>query len=319
MFNFVALSFSAVFLAPHEEKSFLSWMRSTNQVYIGDEYHLRLGIYLTNSRFVQAHNAGKSGFSVALNRFAAWTPSEYKTLLGRRSVRPIAQDSAAKPLSADPPDAIDWRTYKIVNAIKEQGPCGSCWAFGTIQAAESAYARKYHTLYSCSEQNLIDCVNTCYGCSGGFESAAYTYIINMQGGLLNLETDYPYTARVGTCKYNAAKGLNKIASFQRGRSGDEAYLKQLVGTVGVADVAIDAGHNSFQLYSGGIYNEMACSAQVLNHAVGCVGYGTQRSVDYWIVRNSWGTSWGEQGYIRMARNKDNQCGIATDALIPTAA
>jgi cathepsin L len=318
MFAFVALGFSAVYLAPHDEKSFVSWMRATNQLYTGDEYQVRLGIYLANSRFVKAHNAGKSGFTLTLNKFAAWTPAEYKTLLGRLSNH-RTEHKNVKPLTADPPDSIDWRTAGIVNAIKDQGQCGSCWAFGTIQAAESTYAQKYTTLYSCSEQNLVDCVNTCDGCNGGLEEYAYDYIINKQAGLLNLETDYPYTARDGTCKFNAAKGLNKIASYQHGKSGDEAYLKNLVGTVGVADVAIDASHNSFQLYSGGIYNERSCSTQNLDHAVGCVGYGTQSGTDYWIVRNSWGSSWGEQGYIRMSRNKNNQCGIATDALVPSAA
>jgi cathepsin L len=318
MFAFAALAASTVFFAPHEEKSFVSWMRATSQLYTGDEYQLRLGVYLANSRFVKEHNAANLGFTVELNQFAAWTPAEYKTLLGRRP----SLISRADPVQAShgaAPDAIDYRDQNVVNAIKDQGQCGSCWAFGTVQASESAYALKHGTLYSLSEQNLLDCVTTCAGCDGGLESLAFDYIIKKQAGLIMLTADYKYTAKQGRCSYTASKGVNKISSYQAVKSGDEDNLKTLVGTVGVADVAIDASKSSFQLYKTGIYNESKCSSKSLDHAVGCVGYGTASGTDYWIVRNSWGTSWGESGYIRMSRNKKNQCGIATDALVPAAA
>jgi cathepsin L len=232
----------------------------------------------------------------------------------------VARQTNVKPLKADPPASIDYRDKGVVNAIKDQGQCGSCWAFGTIQAAESNYALKFGTLNSCSEQNLVDCVTSCDGCDGGLEELAYQYIISNQAGLLNTEASYPYTARDGSCKYNAAGGLNKVVSYQNGKSGDESYLLNLVGTVGVADVAIDASQNSFQLYSTGVYNEPRCgnTEYDLDHAVGCIGYGTASGTDYWLVRNSWGTSWGQKGYIQMSRNKNNQCGIATDALVPAS-
>jgi cathepsin L len=281
---------------------------------------LRLGIFLANSRVVREHNAASLGFRLALNKFACLTPAEYASMLGRHRTLHTSLPVQVKPLKADPPDSIDYRDKGVVNVIKDQGQCGSCWAFGTIQAAESNYALKFTTLYSCSEQNLVDCVTTCDGCGGGLESLAYDYIIQKQAGLLNLESDYPYTGRDGSCKYNAAKGVNKVVSYQHGKSGDEAYLLNLVGTVGVADVAIDASWNSFQLYSSGVYNEPKCknSEASLDHAVGCIGYGTDGSTPYWLVRNSWGLSWGEKGYIRMSRNKNNQCGIATDALVPAS-
>jgi cathepsin L len=130
--------------------------------------------------------------------------------------------------------------------------------------------------------------------------------------------DYPYTATEGTCKFNAEKGVNKIASYQWGEQ-DEGHLQQMIGTIGVALVGIDATPKSFQLYSSGIYNEPECLTSFLTHAVGCVGYGTEGSTPYWIVRNSWGSTWGESGYIRMSRNRDNQCGIATASYIPIVA
>jgi cathepsin L len=310
---------SAALIAPHEEKSFVNWMRTTNQLFTGDEYQLRLGIYLANARYVREHNQAGT-FRLGLNKFAALTPAEYRSLLGRRPGARVVGQQNVKPLKADPPASIDYRDKGVVNAIKDQGQCGSCWAFGTIQAAESNYALKFGTLNSCSEQNLVDCVTTCDGCDGGLEELAYQYIINKQAGLLNTEASYPYTARDGTCKYNAAGGINKVVSYQNGKSGDESYLLNLVGTVGVADVAIDASQNSFQLYSSGVYNEPRCgnSEYDLDHAVGCIGYGTASGTDYWLVRNSWGTSWGQKGYIQMSRNKNNQCGIATDALVPAS-
>ena len=314
MFAFVALA-SAIQIQSHEEKSFLAWMRSTNSFYTGDEYKLRLGIYLGNSRYVQEHNQASS-FKLSMNKFAALTHAEYLSLLGHK---PNGQNrNAIKKVSKVKADtSVDWRNKKVVNDIKDQGSCGSCWAFGTVQACESAYAIATGKLYSCSEQNLVDCVTKCSGCNGGLESYALDYIIQKQNGYLMSEDDYPYKAYEGTCKFDSSKGLIQIKSYEHGVEGDEDYLAELV-TRGVCDVAIDAGQYSFQLYSSGIYDESRCSSYNLNHAVGCVGYGTESGVDYWIIRNSWGPSWGEDGYIRMSRNKNNQCGVASDALLPLA-
>lgn len=313
MFAFLlSFSFSAL-IAQHEEKSFLSWMRRTNQFFTGDEYHLRLGIFLTNLRRVQEFNSLEKTFKVGINKFACYTPAEYKILLGRIQSSQSSRQKITKKIKGDEPDQVDWREKNIVNAVKDQGQCGSCWAFGTIQACESAYALTHGTLNVCSEQNLVDCVPDCYGCNGGTESNALTFIIYGQFGLLASEADYPYKAVAESCTYAILKGINKITSFDHGEEGNEAYLKTLVSQ-GVCDVAIDASAWSFQAYTSGIYDEPACSSEFLDHAVGLVGYGTENGVDYWIVRNSWGPDWGEKGYIRMSRNKNNQCGIASDAL-----
>jgi cathepsin L len=316
-----ALAFSAPLIKPHQEKSFVSYMREHGLAYTGDEYQFRLGLFLANSRYVQEFNAANNGFTLEVNKFAVYTQAEYQTLLGARvSSTDGPLSTPYKPSGVAAPDSYDWRTQGAVVGIKDQGQCGSCWAFSAIAAQESQYYIVQKSLQSLSEQNLVDCVTTCDGCDGGLEELAYQYIIQKQGGLLNLETDYPYTARDGTCRYNAAKGYNKVVSYQNVKSGDENDLLNYVGTVGVADVAIDASHNSFQLYKSGVYNEPSCgnSEYSLDHAVGCIGYGTDGSTAYWLVRNSWGTSWGEKGYIRMSRNKNNQCGIATDALVPAS-
>jgi cathepsin L len=299
---------------PHEEKSFLSWMRTTNQFYTGDEYQVRFGIWLSNSRFVREHNAAGKSFKVSMNKLACMTPAEYRVLLGVRGgvVKAPITETVKSVTAAD----VDWRTKGVVNPIKDQGQCGSCWAFSAIQGAESADAIKTGKLQSFSESNLVDCVDTCFGCEGGWPSDAYDYVIGTQGGKFNLESDYPYVPVTGTCKFDASKGVGSISSILNVQSGSEDDLTDKCKTVGPVSVCIDAGHASFQMYMSGIYDEPDCSTSSLDHAVGCLGYGTDGGVTYWIVRNSWGTVWGEQGYIRMSRYKQNQCGIATQACIP---
>jgi cathepsin L len=314
----IAASISAL-VVPHQEKAFVSYMRTHGLLYTGDEYQLRLGIFLANSRFVQEHNRAGLGFKVSLNHLAVLTPAEYKTLLGARQTNTESQRSAVVGRRADPPASWDWRTQGAVQVIKDQGQCGSCWAFSAVASAESAIFLKGGTLYSFSEQNLVDCVRTCYGCSGGWPSQAYTYIVNKQLGYFNSETDYPYQATDASCRYNEAKAIGAISGYSTIDKGSESDLLNKLYSIGPVSVAIDASHNSFQLYTSGIYNEPSCSTSSLDHAVTAVGYGADGTNAYWIVKNSWGTSWGEQGYIRMSRNKNNQCGIATTAVIATAA
>lgn len=308
-----AFSFSKL-TAPFEEKSFLSWMRNTNQYFTGEEYHFRLGIFLTNSRLVKEFNSAKKTFKVGINKFSCYTPSEYQVLLGRLQFPTQSRLINTRNFNDDLPDSVDWREKNIVNEIKDQGNCGSCWAFGTVQACESAYALSHGTLYSCSEQNLIDCVSSCGGCSGGLESTALDHIIKTQNGYLISENDYPYAAVVSTCKYDPTKGINQIKSYEKGVPGDEKYLQKLIAQ-GVCDISINANYWSFQSYKSGIYDNPDCIGVILNHAVGLVGYGTENGADYWIVRNSWGKSWGEEGYIRMSRNKYDQCGIADSPIL----
>ncbi|KAK8899933.1 hypothetical protein M9Y10_002256 [Tritrichomonas musculus] len=309
---FVSLTSCAYFLK-HEEKSFLSWMRSTNQYFTGDEYQIRFGIFLTNSRLVKEHNAANKKFTVTLNKFAAYTPAEYKALLGFKMV--LTRPKVAKASRKSNSDSLDWRDKGVVNEIKDQAQCGSCWAFSTIQAAESVDAISTGTLQRFSEQNLVDCVNTCYGCNGGVMTNAFAYIVAFQDGKFNLESDYKYTAVDGTCKFTQYSSVGSISDYIVVEEGNEDDLAAKCEQYGPVAVAIDASNWSFQLYSGGIYDEPACSSISLDHGVGCVGYGKQNTSKYWIVRNSWGKTWGEQGYIKMLW-EGNQCGIATMAAVP---
>ena len=315
MLAFAALS-NSVLLQQHEEKAFLSWMRETNNLFVGDEYRFRLGIFLSNKRYVQEHNRKSSSFKVSLNSLAHLTQTEYNQLLGYKDLgeaklAPVEIKNTLK----DVPESLDWRTEQIVNPIKDQGQCGSCWAFGSVQAQESCYAKAHGTLYSLSEQNLVDCCIDCLGCNGGSSPFAYAYIHFLQGGKFNLESDYPYTATKGKCKYDKTKAVTQMKGYSKCKKNEET-LKEAVANNGPYSIAIDASHQSFQLYRSGIYDEAACSSRSLDHCVGLIGYGAENGQDYWLVRNSWGTSWGEEGYVRIIRNDNNKCGVASEAVTP---
>ena len=313
-FAFLHTLIASAFFQDHEEKAFIQWMRNNNQVYTGDEYQIRFGIFLANNKLVKEHNSINGGYSVSLNKYATMTPSEYKALLGFKPITQKRKVYASTKIS-NKVESVDWRNKGVVNDIKDQGNCGSCWAFSTIQAAESANAILYGKLESYSEQNLVDCVPLCYGCNGGTMDASYDYIISNQNGKFNLESDYPYMQTEGTCKFAQYEKVGSISKYIDVEYGNEDQLASLVAQYGPACIAIDASHWSFQLYTGGIYDEPACSSEFLDHAVGCVGYGQQENTKYWIVRNSWGSSWGENGYIRMIWN-NNHCGIASSACVP---
>lgn len=306
----------------NEERSFLSWMRSNSQFYIGDEYHFRLGIFIANQRYVNEYNRKANlKFRLGMNKLSCYTPSEYRTLLGHID-KPHPASAQVVKSNKDPltlPDSVNWIEKGAVNEIRDQGQCGSCWAFAAIAACESVYQIESGNLLQFSEQNLVDCVPDSAGCNGGNGFTAFEYIRDKQDHKFALRDDYPYTATTETCKWEsvASKGAGYIKSYIFVIPHSEVDLKIKVADWGVVDSAIDASASAFQLYSGGIYTDTACSSYFRNHEVGVVGYGTEDGTEYWLVRNSWGTSWGEAGYFRILRGTfTNLCGIASDAYIP---
>jgi cathepsin L len=251
---------------------------------------------------------------------------EYKQLLGYRA-RSSPSTAAATFEAPDAtqlaalPDAWDWRTHDAVTPVKNQGQCGSCWAFSAVAALESAYALTTGTLESFSEQELVDCAaggaDTCT--HGGEMQEGFAEIIDHHGGKIDREADYKYTAESrGVCKAKDDKAVGHFTAYANVTAGDEAALLAAIATKGVQAVAIDASSFTFQLYRHGVYNWPLCgnAADALDHGVAAAGYGAYKGKDFWLVKNSWGEGWGMQGYIMMSRNKDNQCGIATDASYP---
>ena len=240
------------------------------------------------------------------------------TLLGHRPRAGVLSPgrSPAPKATGNFPESFDWREKGCVNPVKDQGSCGSCWAFSVIQAQESQWARVHGDLHVLSEQNLVDCVTACNGCNGGDNVDPYEYVINEQDGLWNTEADYPYMAIDQDCKFDKEKGVCPVKSwFRPTTTENEDEFAEGLAASGVVAIAIDASCVSFQLYTGGVYDEPKCGTS-RNHAVGAVGYGVDNGVKYWIVRNSWGPGWGEHGYIRMVRGKGSQCSIAGDTIIP---
>lgn len=210
----------------------------------------------------------------------------------------------------------DWRDKNAVQVVKDQGLCSSGYAFAAIGGEESAFFIKNGVLYNLSEQNIIDCDHYGAGCDGGFADGAYAYVVESQGGYFSTEADYPYTGQVGSC--NFVKGPANLIGYDYVSGGDERNLMMAVYDLGPIACSINAEAASFQLYTSGIYDNPDCSFWLTSHSVLTVGYGTDSSAkDYWIVKNSWGTEWGQKGYIWMSRNKNNQCGIATMGVVPT--
>uniref|UniRef100_A0A914C9F0 Cathepsin L-like n=1 Tax=Acrobeloides nanus TaxID=290746 RepID=A0A914C9F0_9BILA len=286
----------------------------------------RMLAFLSAQQTVRRHNdayeRGDASFKLAVNPIADLPFSEYRKLNGYRR---IYGDSLTKnssrflpPMNVQVPDEVDWRDHGYVTGVKNQGMCGSCWAFSSTGALEGQHKRATGQLVSLSEQNLVDCSEKFgnHGCNGGLMDFAFQYIKENHG--IDTEDSYPYLAKQQRkCKFTRSKVGADDTGFVDLPEGDEEQLKTAVATQGPISVAIDAGHRSFQLYKEGVYYEKECSSEMLDHGVLVVGYGTDPvHGDYWIVKNSWGETWGENGYIRIARNRQNHCGIASKASYP---
>lgn len=277
-------------------------------------------IWFENYKKVFHHNNQKGSFTMEMNEFADMDISEFASIrMPMNMYKPQGErdcNTWSAPSDVELPTTVDWRTKGVVTPIKNQGQCGSCWAFSTTGSMEGQYALKHGTLKSFAEQQLVDCCTGNYGCNGGWMDTAFRYINTTQAGI-ELEESYPYVAHDETCHYKASEGVGKdYGCVDVGTSGSEADLQVASATIGPISVAIDASHTSFQMYKSGVYNEPDCSTSALDHAVLVVGYGTYQGSAYWLVKNSWGTGWGMSGYIMMSRNKNNQCGIATQACYP---
>jgi len=308
-----------------DSAAFSAWMSSNNKVYVNaDESALRSAIFEANLARVNAHNAKGLEWTMAINEFADLTHQEFAAArIGGYKPRKLRRESPFNIVTRTPstvglPSSVDWTTKGAVTAVKNQGQCGSCWAFSTTGSVEGVNAINGKGLISLSEQQLVDCSGAYgnMGCNGGLMDDAFQYII-ANGGLCT-EAAYPYTAADGTCKTSCTK-TTKIASYTDVTPDSDSAFAAAVAQQPIS-IAIEADQSSFQFYSGGVLT--AACGTALDHGVLAVGYGTQGSTQYFKVKNSWGASWGESGYIRLARGQQynggaGQCGIYSDPSYPT--
>jgi cathepsin L len=293
--------------------------------YGGNLDAIRRKTYMTNSQKIAQHNQlydqGLKAFKLEMNHFGDMEPHEFQKIMNgfRRNYNETKAKRRVTFLSPSfvvPPAEIDWRQHGYVTPVKNQGQCGSCWAFSSTGALEGQHFKKSGKLVSLSEQQLVDCSAKFgnEGCNGGLMDQAFDYIKSNNG--LDSESVYPYDGSDKKCRFKKDGVGATDEGFVDVPTGDEGKLAEALATVGPISVAIDASHETFQFYSKGVYDETDCSSEDLDHGVLAVGYGTEDGKDFWLVKNSWGEEWGDVGYIKMARNKKNQCGIATSASYP---
>ena len=280
------------------------------------EYEARAAVYAANVAKIAAHNAlhdaGLATYAQGVNEHSDLTFDEFRArfvggyVRGSPGPTTVVDETAA-------PESVDWRTKNAVTPVKNQGSCGSCWTFSATGAMEGAYAIATGSLRSLSEQELVDCVSADKGCSGGAMQDAFAYVV--ANGGIDGEKDYPYVGAQYACWTNATKrDVAAMANYTNVPPNDEAQLAAHVA-LGPVSVAIEADQDGFQHYSSGVFAG-PCGVN-LDQGVLVVGY----AADYWIVKNSWGASWGEAGYIRLKRgvNASGLCGVALDASRPLAA
>merc|ERR1711973_516517 len=329
MINYVLLLSTLLNLAlarPELDSQWEEFKIRYGKQYDDSEEVTRRDIWESNYDFMEKHNAayeaGYETFTVGENEFNDLTNEEFVSFFNGLHVNEGSEDGVVLPALKKNPEKVDWRQHGFVTPVKNQKQCGSCWAFSATGSLEGATFNKTKKLVSLSEQNLVDCSmkEGNHGCMGGLMDFAFKYIQENKG--IDTEESYPYTAKTGkTCLFNSSTIGATVTGWKDIKSGSEMDLESAVAQVGPISVGIDAGHPGFQMYKRGVYYSLLCSNKRLDHGVLAVGYGEQEfqgmKQKYWLVKNSWGETWGDQGYIKMAKDLGNMCGIATQASFPT--
>lgn len=301
-----------------DEYYFKSWIMKHNKQYDVEEYYQRLQIFTENKMRIDLHNEGKHSFTMGLNQFSDLTFCEFRKRFLLTEPQNCSATKGTHVSSNGPyPDSVDWRTKgNYVTGVKNQGACGSCWTFSTTGCLESVTAISTGKLLQLSEQQLVDCAQAFnnHGCSGGLPSQAFEYIKYNKG--LMTEDDYPYTAKDGTCKYKLEFAAAFVKEVVNITMFDEMGMVDAVARHNPVSMAYEVT-SDFMHYHSGVYSSTEChnTTDKVNHAVLAVGYGAENSTPYWIVKNSWGPSWGMKGYFFIERGK-NMCGLAACSSYP---
>ncbi|XP_026750367.2 cathepsin L-like proteinase [Galleria mellonella] len=300
----------------HVNLGYTSYLQHHKKKYIESEHDFRKDIFSHNWRHIREHNLKNLSYKMAINEFSDRTDEELKYLTGTRAPHEKVEGTHPFPYTLEQVDALveelpkelDLRLEGFIRPIKSQGHCGSCWAFSSTAAVEGAIAKSLGgKSFDLSEQSLVDCAwgygNE--GCNGGMLDTAFEYIA--KNGIPTSEDYGTYEELDDYCELENVSSVHEIVGFTRVTPRSPNSLKVALNKYGPVAVAIHVNMNMKQ-YSSGIYYDPECQGQDINHGVTIIGYGVRDDQEYWIVRNSWGTDWGEGGYILMAADIDN-CSI----------
>lgn len=293
---------------------FEQWKISHGRVYSSYEENFRFNVFTENYLNILAVNELDDSVTLALNQFADLTSEEFGAMYtGTYAKGNTGNYHVFDPI--DPPASVDWRTKGAVTPVKNQGTCGSCWAFSSTGSLEGLYFINNTNLVSFSEQNLVDCVTADQGCNGGLMSDALAYTAT---GGINTEADYPYLGRDGDCKFDSSKAYHVNNGYY---NVTPKSLDQMIAAVvsQPVSVAVQANQLVFQFYAGGVIKRFC--GDTLDHGVLVVGYDVVKGDQAFIVKNSWGATWGNSGYLYIATDAtansgNGVCGILADPSIP---
>jgi len=311
---------------------FIHWKIKHNKIYTAQENFVRFANFKKNIQKIQqiyherkVYNI-KKGAEFGLNKFADLSEEEFQSrYLMKKKIQKGSHHSAPtfnQELSSKLPQVFDWRTKGKVTAVKNQGDCGSCWAFSATETIESAWMIKHNlnnaTMIPLAPQQIVDCDGNDDGCGGGDPPTAYQYV--MSAGGMDSNSSYPYTGQDGTCAFNKTSVIANINNWNYAcQEDDEQTLQQSTFQYGPTSICVDASL-SWQLYESGVMSAWDCAwIDILDHCVQAVGWnlGPSAETPYWVVRNSWSADWGENGFIRLEYG-ENTCGMTDEATYVTS-
>jgi C1A family cysteine protease len=320
MKTFAAALFAAVASAKllDAETDFMAYISKYGKHYEDvEEFNLRFERFQAMEEEIRHLKLTQKSSKHGHNHLSDWTIAEKQSLLGLKNMSQPVKDNkkfGAKVGNQTLPTSVDWRTVTpaVVNPVKDQGQCGSCWSFASTAVMESAHAIFHGVLYSLSEQNLVSCsfLQGNLGCNGGWYYYAWNYAVKHP---IETEADYPYTSgtttKSGSCMYNSALGVVSSISQTDVLTDTTSIMTAIVQQPQA--VAIEADTAYFQTYTSGILTCATCCGSTIDHAVTAVGYGNDPTYGgYYIVRNSWSASWGDQGYVNIGMaDSPGICGI----------
>jgi C1A family cysteine protease len=281
-------------------------MDKHNKQYKSDnEFTYRFNVFQDNLKHYEELNRNSTGAVFGWTQFSDLTSEEFRELYLMNNLEPYPEEHPMlewEPIKA--PATFDWRSQGRVTPVKNQGQCGSCWAFSATENIESVYhITGKHGIPTLSPQQMVDCDKDCYGCGGGWPFRAMAYVAR-QGGQ-DTEASYPYTARNGQCRFNAGGVGAKISGY-KAVPRDEHQIQEALASTAPFSICVDA--NNWSGYRSGVMRSTQCGRSI-DHCVQLVGYNAQANPPYWMVRNSWGTGWGQSGYIWLEMYKDT-CAMA---------